>query len=70
METLRRLLAQARGYWAGLGLAALRRGWFLIPEEVAPPAELKWLYQDARWQPSSGRAAAGLLASQPVAPRS
>ena len=32
---------------AELGLAALARGWFLIPEEVAPPAELKWLYQDA-----------------------
>jgi membrane glycosyltransferase len=28
---------------AGLGLAARRRGWFLIPEEVAPPVELAWL---------------------------
>jgi membrane glycosyltransferase len=28
---------------AGLGLAALRQGWFLIPEEIAPPKELEWL---------------------------
>ncbi len=28
---------------ADLGLAAARRGWFLIPEEVEPPRELAWL---------------------------
>jgi membrane glycosyltransferase len=27
----------------GLGLAARRHGWFLIPEEIAPPKELGWL---------------------------
>ena len=35
---------------ADLGLAARRRGWFLIPEEIAPPEELQWLDQDATWQ--------------------
>jgi membrane glycosyltransferase len=55
---------------AELGLAALRRGWFLIPEEVAPPAELKWLYQGAQWEPRAGRPAPALFASQPVVPHS
>ena len=26
-----------------LGLAAARRGWFLVPEEIAPPRELAWM---------------------------
>ena len=55
---------------AELGLAAFRRGWFLIPEEVAPPAELKWLYQDAPRHARVRRPDVGLLASQPVAPHS
>jgi membrane glycosyltransferase len=28
---------------ADLGLAAGRRGWFLVPEEIAPPRELAWM---------------------------
>jgi membrane glycosyltransferase len=31
----------------GLGLAARRHGWFLIPEEVAPPPELAELDRHA-----------------------
>jgi membrane glycosyltransferase len=27
----------------GLGLAAARRGWFLVPEEIQPPPELAWM---------------------------
>ncbi len=56
--------------WAELGLAALRRGWFLIPEEVAPPTELQWLYQAAPRDAQSDRRSVDLLASQPVAPHS
>ena len=41
---------------ADLGLAALRRGWFVIPEETAPPKELEWLdlWRDALRSPQSG----------------
>jgi membrane glycosyltransferase len=28
---------------ADLGAAAARRGWFLVPEEIAPPRELAWM---------------------------
>jgi membrane glycosyltransferase len=28
---------------ADLGLAAARRGWFLVPEEIDPPRELAWM---------------------------
>jgi membrane glycosyltransferase len=28
---------------ADLGLAAARRGWFLVPEEIEPPRELAWI---------------------------
>jgi membrane glycosyltransferase len=28
---------------ADLGLAAARRGWFLVPEEIEPPHELAWM---------------------------
>jgi membrane glycosyltransferase len=54
---------------AGLGLAALRRGWFVIPEEVAPPAELEWLYRDLPRPARAGRRVR-LLASQPAVPHS
>jgi membrane glycosyltransferase len=54
---------------AQLGLAALRRGWFLIPEEVAPPAELAWLYHDVP-RPEWGRRHVPLLASEPTVPQS
>jgi membrane glycosyltransferase len=55
---------------AQLGLAALRRGWFLIPEEVAPPKELAWLYQAAPRPRRWGRRGVPLLASEPAVPRS
>jgi membrane glycosyltransferase len=51
-----------------LGLAALRHGWFLIPEEVAPPRELAWLVlaeDPSRPQPSDRRPAP-ILASEPA----
>jgi membrane glycosyltransferase len=28
---------------ADVGLAAARRGWFLVPEEIDPPRELAWM---------------------------
>jgi membrane glycosyltransferase len=55
---------------AQLGLAALRRGWFLIPEEVAPPKELEWLYHDAPRPQRWGGRRVPLLASEPAVPRS
>ena len=55
---------------AHLGLAALRRGWFLIPEEVAPPKELEWLYQAAPRPRRWGRRGVPLLASEPAIPQS
>jgi membrane glycosyltransferase len=55
---------------AQLGLRALRRGWFLIPEEVAPPKELAWLYHDASRPPRQDRRRVPLLASEPALPRS
>ena len=54
---------------AQLGLAALRRGWFLIPEEVAPPEELAWLYHDAPRPERWGRRRVPLLASEPAVPQ-
>ena len=54
---------------AELGRAALKGGWFLIPEEVAPPAELEWLYRDVPRPARAGRRVQ-LLASQPAAPHS
>jgi membrane glycosyltransferase len=53
-----------------LGLAAFRGGWFLIPEEVAPPEELEWLYQRAPRPARSGRRGVSLLASEPALPQS
>jgi membrane glycosyltransferase len=54
-----------------LGLAARRHGWFLIPEEVAPPDELAWLDLDeGRPQPSDRRRVPILAASEPAAPSS
>jgi membrane glycosyltransferase len=35
-------LAQLSGR-SDLGLAAARRGWFLVPEEIEPPRELAWM---------------------------
>ena len=35
-------LAQLSGR-SDLGLAAARRGWFLVPEEIDPPRELAWM---------------------------
>jgi membrane glycosyltransferase len=35
-------MAQLSGR-SDLGLAAARRGWFLVPEEVSPPRELAWM---------------------------
>jgi membrane glycosyltransferase len=55
---------------AQLGLVALRRGWFLIPEEVAPPKELEWLYHDAPRPQRWGGRRVPLLASEPAVPRS
>ena len=43
---------------ADLGLAAARRGWFLVPEEIEPPRELAWM---------GGRIAAA--PAPPTAPR-
>jgi membrane glycosyltransferase len=40
---------------AGLGVAAARRGWFLVPEEIRPPRELAWIGAPA-------------AAAEPVAP--
>jgi membrane glycosyltransferase len=54
---------------AQLGLAAQRRGWFLIPEEVAPPEELEWLYHGAPQAERSGRRGVPLLASEPALPQ-
>jgi membrane glycosyltransferase len=54
---------------AQLGLAAQRRGWFLIPEEVAPPEELEWLYHGAPRAERSGRRGVPLLASKPALPQ-
>jgi membrane glycosyltransferase len=53
---------------ADLGLAARRRGWFLIPEEVAPPKELEWLYREAPRLHRSGQRAIPMLASEAVVP--
>jgi membrane glycosyltransferase len=55
-----------------LGLAALRRGWFVIPEETAPPKELEWLdlRRDALRPPRSRAGRTPMLASEPAAPRS
>jgi membrane glycosyltransferase len=55
---------------APLGLAALRRGWFLIPEEVVPPEELAWLYPNAPRPRRWGRRGVPLLASEPAVPHS
>ena len=56
---------------ADLGLAALRRGWFVIPEETAPPKELEWLdlRRDALRSPQSGESRTPMLASEPAVPR-
>jgi membrane glycosyltransferase len=56
---------------AGLGLAALRHGWFLIPEEIAPPKELEWLVlEDPSRHPAPDQRRAPILASEPTAPSS
>ncbi|MGH6897617.1 MAG: glucans biosynthesis glucosyltransferase MdoH [Geminicoccaceae bacterium] len=57
---------------ARLGLAALRHGWFLIPEEVAPPGELEWLVleEDLGRHPAPDRRRVPILASEPAAPSS
>jgi membrane glycosyltransferase len=55
---------------AQLGLAALRRGWFLIPEEIAPPEELAWLYHDAPRPERSSRRGVPMLPSEVALPRS
>ncbi|MGH6904102.1 MAG: glucans biosynthesis glucosyltransferase MdoH [Geminicoccaceae bacterium] len=54
---------------AGLGLAALRHGWFLIPEEIAPPKELEWLALPSR-HPAPEQPRVPILASEPAAPSS
>jgi membrane glycosyltransferase len=56
---------------ADLGLAALRRGWFVIPEETAPPKELEWLdlRRDALRSAQSGENRTPMLASEPAVPR-
>jgi membrane glycosyltransferase len=56
---------------ADLGLAALRSGWFVIPEETAPPKELEWLdlRRDALRSWQSGESRTPMLASQPAVPR-
>jgi membrane glycosyltransferase len=57
---------------AGLGLAASRHGWFLIPEEIAPPKELEWLVLegDPRRHPAPDQRRVPILASEPAAPSS
>ncbi|HLT01819.1 MAG TPA: glucans biosynthesis glucosyltransferase MdoH, partial [Geminicoccaceae bacterium] len=57
---------------ADLGRAALRRGWFLIPEETAPPEELAWLDlgRDALRRLDARHRRPPLLASEPAAPSS
>jgi membrane glycosyltransferase len=57
---------------AELGLAALRRGWFVIPEETAPPKELEWLgpSRDGLQPVRSRESRTPMLASEPAAPRS
>jgi membrane glycosyltransferase len=57
---------------ADLGMAALRRGWFVIPEETAPPKELEWLdlRRDALRPARSRESRTPLLASEPAVPRS
>ena len=57
---------------ADLGLAALRRGWFLIPEETAPPQELAWLdlRRDAPRPASLRESRTPMLASEPAVRRS
>ncbi|MGH6792937.1 MAG: hypothetical protein ACRECF_09395, partial [Methyloceanibacter sp.] len=57
---------------AGLGLAALRHGWFLIPEEIAPPKELEWLALEANpsRHPAPEQPRVPILASEPAAPSS
>jgi membrane glycosyltransferase len=57
---------------AELGLAALRRGWFVIPEETAPPQELEWLgpSRDGLQPVRSRESRTPMLASEPAAPRS
>jgi membrane glycosyltransferase len=57
---------------ADLGLAALGRGWFLIPEETAPPPELAWLdpRRDAPRVAPSRDSGTPMLASEPAVPRS
>jgi membrane glycosyltransferase len=53
---------------AGLGLAALRHGWFLIPEEIAPPRELEWLAleEDPGRPAAPDRPRGPILASEPT----
>jgi membrane glycosyltransferase len=58
---------------ADLGLAALARGWFVIPEETAPPPELTWLddvRRDAPRLTPSRESRTPMLASEPAVPRS
>ena len=57
---------------ADLGLAALRRGWFLIPEETAPPQELAWLdlRRDAPRPAPLRESRTPMLASEPAVRRS
>jgi membrane glycosyltransferase len=57
---------------ADLGLAALGRGWFLIPEETAPPPELAWLdpRRDAPRLAPSRDSGTPMLASEPAVPGS
>ncbi|MGH6916932.1 MAG: glucans biosynthesis glucosyltransferase MdoH, partial [Geminicoccaceae bacterium] len=38
---------------ADLGLAAGRRGWFLVPEEIEPPRELAWMGRHAPAAPAA-----------------
>jgi membrane glycosyltransferase len=54
----------------GLGLAALRHGWFLIPEEIAPPEELQWLSleESPSRSPAPDRARLPVLTSEPASP--
>jgi len=56
----------------GLGLAALRHGWFLIPEEIAPPKELQWLalMEGPGRDPAPDRSRLPILTSEPAAPSS
>jgi membrane glycosyltransferase len=58
---------------ARLGRASRRHGWFLIPEEVAPPRELAWLDLEeapSLRQPQRRRPAPVLAASGPATPQS